>query len=342
MIWGMGQYLSLVPVVLMTTGAAIVSVLVAFETAKVGAWWLPAVGLALLALAVEIAKPFAVAARMWGVVLVCITISGLAELQMVSRGRAVYADTASKVEQRDERLSRRRDELARELAAVGPARSEAEMRPLVEAAQAVAGDCPGRMGSAQRDACRRLPALQSEAARAGERARLLAEIEKIDDRQELQQRGKTAEGDALAMVLGWLGARIDPAHVDQTLALLLVVLFQLAHVGSARIATSFAHGARPPSQEAKNAEISTGSPEPDGGANDDDLRHLIAPPDEHELLVTFLRGKGGAYAGSRRQLAELLGWSRRTLDRRLNQMIGAGSVVVTERGLELAQLEDGR
>lgn len=322
MIWGFGQYL---PAAFCTLGAAIISVSTAWDTGLRGSWWLPALGLCCLALAVELLKPVVVHKGMWFFAGACVLVSGLAEYQMVARARAAYASGST---QGDVAFSAARvASLKSQLDAIAPARTSAELDPLVKAAQEAAGDCPVKMGPVQREACRSLPALKSEAARAILREDLGKRIAEVEDKGHgSKSAGRTDEAAALAGLTG-----ISPQLVDQLLALLLIVLFQIVSVGSARAVPRKTTGPFLEPLPRENPEPAGDGP---GWASGLLTSENVAPMD-HELLVTFLRGKGGSYPGSFRELARLTGWSRNKLDRVKNELVGQGRVVADKNGLRL-------
>lgn len=322
MIWRFGQYL---PVAFCTLGAAIVSVSTAWDTGILGSWWLPAVGLCCLALAVELLKPVVVRKGMWLFAGACVLISGLAEYQMVARARASYAAGSTVGDAAF--ASTRADSLRQKLAEIDPARTSAELAPLVQAAQEAAGDCPVKMGPVQRTACQTLPQLKSEAARAKVRESLEKQIAEVEDKGHgSKSSGRTDEAAALAGLTG-----LSPQFVDQLLALLLIVLFQLASVGSAR---ALASGPAGPFVETTVEENPATAGVGPGWASGLLAVEKVEPVD-HELLVTFLRGKGGSYAGSFRELARLTGWSRNKLDRVKNELVAQGRVAVNKNGISL-------
>jgi len=330
MIWRYGQYL---PVALFTVGAAIVSTSITWETALRGSWWLPAIGLCLLALGVEVLKPVAVANRMWWFAIPCVLVSGFAEFQAVARGRAGYADT--KAVATKDHAADTVSNLRKQLDETKPARASSELRPLVEAAERAAGDCPAKMGPAQRDACRALPQLKSEAARAilieDLRAKIAAGVEK-----KLEVRGASEEADALAMIAGWLGVPADGANVDRLMALLLIALFQAASVGSAVVVRG---APAVPASDLSFPEkpINTG---PGHEATAVPVVAISGPDPDHELLLSFLSGKGGLYVGSQRSLASVLGWGRNKYDRVIREAREAGTVRVSAQGIELIEQKE--
>lgn len=327
MIWRFGQY---VPVCLFTAGAAIVSTSTAWETASRGSWWLPALGLCLLALAVEVLKPVAVARRMWWFATACVLISGMAEFQTIARGRSGYADSRG-AEAKDYAANTVANHRT-QLEAIQPARSSAELQPLIAAAERAAGACPVNMGPVQREACRSLPLLQSEAARAGLIEGLRAKIEAGGGRV-VATKGASEEATALAAIVGWLGVPATAVHVDQMLALLLIALFQVASVGSAACLRTEPTVPATELEQQENVDKSMSSHVPASVP----VTAIPAPDPDQELLAVFLRGKGGLYSGSQRSLTELLGWGRNKYDRVIREAKSAGLVKVTERGVELIE-----
>ena len=328
LIWRFGQYL---PVAFCTLGAAIVSVSTAWDTGIRGSWWLPAVGLCCLALAVELLKPVVVRKGMWLFAGACVLISGLAEYQMVARARASYA-SGSTVQDASFAANRAAN-LRRQLDEIDPARTSAELAPLVQSSQEAAGECPVKMGPVQRKACQELPALKSEAARAALREGLEKRIAEVEDAGHVSKSaGKTDEAAALAGLTG-----LSPQLVDQLLALLLIVLFQFASVGASRALVPEPAGPFDGPLPRENPATAGVGP---GWASGLLTAEKIEPMD-HELLMTFLRGKGGSYAGSFRELARLIGWSRNKLDRVKNELVAQGRVAVNKNGIALKEDKDG-
>ncbi len=328
MIWGYGQYL---PVFFCTLGAAIVSVSTAWDTGIRGSWWLPALGLCSLALAAEMLKPVVVRHGMWLFASACVLISGLAEYQMVARARASYASGSTAGDATF--AANRATSLRKQLDEIDPARTSAELEPLVKATQEAAGDCPRNMGSVQRTACQSLPQLKSEAARAILREGLAKQIAEVEDKgHSVKGEGRTDEAAALAGMTG-----LSPQKVDQLLSLLLIALFQVASVGAARAVTP---GRTAPLDDLVPRENPiTAGPEHRDTAVPLAYENLL--PVDHDLVLTYLRGKGGTHAGSQRALRAVFGWGSNKYDRIMKELVRDGRVKVTDEGITLKENKDG-
>lgn len=247
MIWRALQALALA---LFVAGSASLSVSFMMTTLA-GMWWPIVYGFVALAVAVEVSKPVAVKAAFgsfgWrhvpaGIVgaVICVSASAYWELQTVSRGREAYALSVSGHRERAARLDARRGEITARLAEIGKARTAAELVPLIEATARLAGDCEPIRSATQREACKSLPGLKSEAARATEADRLRAELARMDDRIDDVKVEATAEARSIAAVFARAGVSIEPRTLDALLGPLMVLLLQLGAVSAAAIGTGSA------------------------------------------------------------------------------------------------------
>jgi hypothetical protein len=236
-----------------------------------------------------------------------------------------------------------------ELDGLKPARSVAELEPIVEAARP---QCRVIASGNKRDTvCAKPPALTAELGRAKRRAQLEATIGEAT--RELAKTGsaKVANSDAVALAhyasdLGWA---VDADYVSKLLVLLAVLVIECG--GGLSLAVGMALTA--PSDRAVNAERFGRTPE--GRVPDDrgenapvNISSAVAPgrspalneslqlaPDAHDKsaasvrLLSFLTDRGGVLASSQLQLARSLGWSKTWTHETLHALAGAGLVRLT-------------
>lgn len=344
MFWTACQLLS---VILFTACAAVISVSYMLDTFQPVFGWQVAWGFAGAALAMEITKPLAVRAAFgaqgWrgmlpgaiGAVL-CVGISTYIEFQFVAKGRDVHAQKAAVTDARRGVIDERAQRWQGELEQLGHTRTAAEVAPLVQAAEKAAGDCSKILTVAQREACKSLPALRSEAARAVRKAEIEAKIAALEVRSDAVETG-TPEAQAVAAILGVVGVSVPLVQVDRLMGPALIILLQMVSVVAAalgpREAPSGSAGTSAHGSPEKYPDISTGSPRTTSGSERvpevGDANH---EPDQsaRARFMAVLDACGGELHEGSRAMCNRVGLSRRMLDKVLAQLVSEGLLTVTK------------
>jgi hypothetical protein len=121
------------------------------------------------------------------------------------------------------------------------------------------------------------------------------------------------------------------------MVLLLILLYQVASVGAARVAgASGPPGHGGPASEGSSREnpVTAG---PGHRATPGRATPEIDVSPDHELLLAFLRGKGGSFPGSQRALARALGWGRGRYDRVTKPLVDFGVLRVGDGSIDLVE-----
>lgn len=262
---GVGEYLKAVPAALLVIASAGFGSVFAWQTGQHHG--LPLAILAVtMALGLELAKPLAVvgalrALTQWRIgtaiglsalALVAIAYSFTAELQLMATSRANVVAERSEHASADQKA--KLAELKAELRAIGHARSVAEMKPLVAQTELLAGDCRKIVSVTQREACKRLPELQSEAAKAAAIAAVKVKVAEVEGQIATAKGSREADPAmaALATYLAVFGFAVAPATLADVIVLIGVLALE---VGSATagllVAAGVTAGARPLVQAAE-------------------------------------------------------------------------------------------
>lgn len=332
--------------------------------------WLLALLSVVMALALEVAKPIAVATALrelgqWNIArgvavaalaVVAVAYSLTAEVQLMATARANTVATRS-VELNADTLAKRA-ELKAELDSIIPKpRTSGELKPLIDAAKRIGGDCSRPAGKAARDSCKALPGLQSEAARAARVESLLARLEAQEGRYEATKRSRDVDpgASAVATYLGLVfGIKVDSA----TLADLIVLVGVLAlEVGSAAAGLLIAqpsprsavvqpgdqkmvHEAGPTAPDSVVVHAVQSQPERISEVLADPVnRGAIQSAEAREAaqlaILNTLKNHDGRTTTSERKLASKVGASRSTARRALHSLIAAGVVIKAGEALVL-------
>ena len=285
-----------------------------------------------MALGLEIAKPSAVAAMfrsfraraigqalaMALLALVCIGYSLSAEMQLMSRGRsdaiAECTDQGEAAKQARETRDRLRNELDKLLAT----RTTAELEPLIRSARALAKDCSRIETATQREACGKLPALESEAARAGRVADLTERLSVAGNELTAVGTSKAADpgAHALASYLAVFGVTARPDHLGDWIVLIGVLALEIGSALSLSLIGAMSGPAR------------------DSSAND--VPATVTPPatevppsaKPESIAIAKLRAiaKGDRIEATQEEIGAALGTSKTTAHRVLRDLASAGAL----------------
>lgn len=223
--------------------------------------------------------------------LVCIVYSLAAELSLAAGARGDMASARQLSADTIQGLRERRTRASAELSNLTPARSPAELEPLISKLKAspAANGCTGQPDTpAGRKACGEALLLQSEAARAVRRAELAATITEAD--KAISDRGEfsttsTGAADPLASALSAyasaLGRPVTADTIAPWLALIPVLFLELGSTLSLIVARSL--GTTPPGQD-QTAGSPNNMREREAGA--DTLANSTAAPAREAAEVT--------------------------------------------------------
>lgn len=288
----------------------------------------------LMALSLEIAKPLAVvgmieAARQWQfgralllAVLASIAIlySLTAELQLTARSRADGIAERAGHSQTVVDARRVRDEARRDLDSLGPTRPAAELAPLLASARKLAGDCTRITTATQRDACKGLPQLESEAARAPRHGEALVRLTAAD--AAIARAGFAKQADpgaiALASFLAALGTNVAADRLGDWLVLVGVLALEVGSALAGVLARPVQHIASGSCVEPANPVV----PAPCTGTV-----HPV-PDSARSRVLAIITAAGGTVQSGQRALAERAGVSPTRLRQVLDGLTADGVVRV--------------
>lgn len=279
--------------------------------------------------------------------LVCVAYSFTAELSLAAGGRSDAASTRQLSAETLIAARDRRTRAQRELEGLPPARSPAEVAPLIARHKATPGanGCTGAPdGPVSRRACGEVLALQAEAARHGRRTHLEGEIARADSAL-AGRAGAIGEADplasALAAYLSGLGRPTEPGHLAPWLALIPVLFLELGSAlslammrGRPAPGGSSAQPIAPtgpvpsipivpaPAQMIPAPKVADDTPCP---GPEDDAR---GPRGGRRLgtIVDVLKAKGGRLEGGQRGIARVLGLSKTRANELLHELARLGQV----------------
>jgi hypothetical protein len=237
------------------------------------------------------------------------------------------------------------DKATADLARIGSTRPVGELEALLAAAQLNprTKGCAGE-GSSSRVTC---PKIEAELARARERDRLQAAVDKASGQLGVSPT-KVANSDAkaLARFMTAVGFDVGPERLNDLLVLLAVLMVECG--GGLSLAIGMALSTPAATRPAMSADAVAGQPDQptasipkpttlpamlaDRPATVADIRPAggraqwsdAVHPDS-EAVVAWLRAAGGRTVGIR-PLADALGWPRTTLTERLQRLAGQGLV----------------
>jgi len=347
-IWAVMQWLA---IGLFVACSALIStnyMLDTFEAYGVIAW-----GFAGFALAIELLKPVSVRAAFgaqgWRYVLlgtlgalVCVATSSYWELQVVARGRAAYVEKAGaeKAKAAADDLGKRRKELSDELETIEPARTERELEPLIVAGTRDAGDCSVIRTTMQRDACRSLPQLKSEAGRAQRIGALKQQIAALDTKAKTIVPEATAEARSIAAAFERFGLTVPADQIDRLLGPVMVGLLQAGAVVAAAIKN--AAPSVPQSVPGvpwlywltpwRNSTKTLGtivSERVSGDCPDEATENDRSEQEERARILAVLEAAGGSIEGGQRGLAKQCGTSVQRWRKTVSQLASEGRVKVS-------------
>lgn len=293
------------------------------------------------ALGGELLKPFAVAraldflrAREWlragaatALVAVCVVYSVSSELSLASGGRNDLASQRDAAANSYGRAVERREQMAAELAAIAPARTVAEIDPLITKLLSVPGTdrCAGSPSRREaKKACADVAILKSEKARAQRRAELQNQLTSADARID-DLPAVASGGDPLAASLSVyasaLGISASPDSILPWLALIPVLFLEM---GSALALVALggqkaAAGATADRVKEKPPAAKRTPPAP---------RKDSAPLPSETALLEHLKSNGGTASGGQRAIARAVGLSKTRLNELLRDLAETGRIVV--------------
>lgn len=275
--------------------------------------------------------------RSWSraaIVLVALLVTGSYSIS-AALGSAVggrqNADSVEKTASGDrKRAQAAYDTAEQELAKLAPTRPLVELEALTRTAR------PGCrvhvMNGVRRTVCTKQPAPEVELARARQRAKLRATMDKASS--ELTKVGaiRVANSDALALAdyLGAVGWPISADFVNRVLALLAVLTIECGGGLALAVGMSLSGtGGRDPDTEVSTERTSppnTRARDPDTLASKPISQHRDVStcpgtsgqlrPDTIDMdaagvrFLTFLAGRGGVLIGGQREMGRSLGWSK--------------------------------
>ena len=304
-----------------------------------------------MALGLELAKPLAVSSAMsairdWklGEATALLILGGVsvaysltAELSLMARSRAdavaERVDSGSKAKETRDARDRARIELDK-LPATRPA---TELAPLLKSAKVLAGDCSRITTATQRDACKSLPAWESELARAPRYADLRSQLATAETALAGIGTGKTADPGsvALAIYFAALGITVDPARLGDWLVLVGVLALEVGSaLGVVLVRTDGAAGTagqvasvpatveaeRLPESGPANLPVIPLVTEGVQGANTGVVQTT------REKVLALIRDSGGSVRASQRTIAGQIGVSPSRLNTVLSDLASEGVV----------------
>ncbi|MEQ1719330.1 MAG: hypothetical protein ABL907_25635 [Hyphomicrobium sp.] len=287
-----------------------------------------------MALSLEVAKPLAIvgmieAGRSWEIgrslllavlASVAILFSLSAELQLMARSRADAVSeraghTLAVVDAR-----RIRDDARRDLDAIGPTRPETELAPLLASARRLAGDCTRIMTATQRDACKGLPQIESEAARAERHDKALAALQTAETA--VAKAGHTKQLDpgpvALASFLAVFGVTVPADRLSDWMVLVGVLALEVGSALAGLLARPVQCPASVPSAGPRQSGDSAGAQPP----------VQPVPDSARQRVLDIIAAAGGTVQSGQRALAERAGVSPTRLRQVLDGLSADGVVKV--------------
>lgn len=303
----------------------------------------PLVGVVFAAAALggELLKPFAVARALdflrsreflravaaASLATVCIIYSVTSELSLASGGRNDLASQRQASADAYERASDRRAQLAAELAAVAPARSAAELEPLVSKLLNTTGTNGCKAAPERREAkkaCADIATLRSEIGRANRRADLQAQLNEFDER--IGSAPVVAPGgDPLAVSLSAYASALGvSASADSILPWLALVPVLFLELGSALALVALGG-----TQAQVSTVVKPGKEKPSAGKRTPPAQRKDSqPPPSETALLNHLKMNGGTASGGQRAIAKSVGLSKTRLNEVLRDLADAGRIVV--------------
>jgi hypothetical protein len=287
-----------------------------------------------MALSLEVAKPLAVvgmieAGRQWEIgrafllaVLASIAIlySLTAELQLMARSRADAVAERAGHTQSVADARRARDDARRDLDAIGPTRPAAELAPLLASALKLAGDCTRIMTATQRDACKALPQLESEAARAERHGTALAAVQAADTTLARAGHAKPADPGvaALASYLAALGLSVQADRLGDWLVLIGVLALEVGSALAGLLARPVHRYAPVPIEQPRQSGVPAECAVP------------VHPPSDNARtrVLEIITAAGGTVQSGQRALASRAGVSPTRLRQVLDGLAADGVVKV--------------
>jgi hypothetical protein len=317
------------------------------------------------ALGGELLKPYAVAlafqsirsnafmqaAACTALSLVCIVYSFAAELSLAAGSRGDLASERRMSADGINAARNRRTRAESELQALPPARSAAEIDPMITKLKTTRGanGCGADVkGSAAREACSKIPALQSESARWQHRAEIEKRITSADD-DLASAPSAVSEADPLASAIASyaraLGYNWQPDTVAPWLALIPVLFLEIGSALSLTVLRTPTGHPRPdttgglmaprPNVSVTAAIASPALPTPppiekaahglaaalhcDGGEPDAKLSARV---------TELLHKRGGRIVTGQRSLGRVLGISKSRVNEILHEMATAGRIAL--------------
>lgn len=304
----------------------------------------------LAALGGEVLKPFAVEAaysslakRMWGkgaiavvLAIACLAYSFSAELRFTAT--ALGDDIAVRQSVVDDvaKVKGSRDTLAASLAALPTPKQASAWQKEIDAtlANKKAGGCVEDNGPFTKANCPRVRDLRTKIGQAERRPAILAEIARLD--AELSKQRIVGEADpAAASIAAYAGALgVGKWEADQVSPWLSVLPVLFIEIGSA-FGLLLAGWSTPRSTIAEN-------PVPMPVHAVPDVHGITAEwtgPSEGAEIIDFLKAQGGQFKGGQQRIAERLGMSKTTVNRRLKELREKGLLVTEEaRGSTMFKL----
>lgn len=304
--------------------------------------------LVLMAIGLELAKPFSIAAafeafRSWRLVqgaalvvlgLVAVTYSLTAELSLMASARGdLVAERASQSDS-GAKANDRYDRAKLELLTLPTTRPMAELEAKIAGLLQTPGadGCREINGRVTREICPQVTELKAEAARAERREKLEAALSEVEQKSGEGTVIKAADpgATALAAYLGLIGLDVKPTLLTELLilvgvlaleigsALSLVMVRAVSQVVENRDASNVKTDAV--QQPLPEAMVPVVHPVVTGVSEEPET----AREDVKKRILKQVKASGGSVSGSQRGLSKLIGADKTTMRRAINGLVAAG------------------
>lgn len=304
--------------------------------------------LVLMAMGLELAKPFSIAAafdafRSWRLVqgaallllvLVAVAYSLTAELSLMATSRGdLVAERASQSDAGN-KASNRYDRAKLELLTLPATRPKAELDAKIEGLLQTPGadGCREINGRVTREVCPQVAELRAEAGRAERREKLEATLSEVEENAGNRTVVRSADpgATALAVYLGLIGLDVKPALLTELLILVGVLALEVASALSLVMVKAV-------SPAAANHDVSEVKTEAVHQAASEAVVPVVhaaatgvsdepetAREDVKKRILKQLKTSGGSVSGSQRGLSKLIGADKTTMRRAINGLVAAG------------------
>lgn len=304
--------------------------------------------LVLMAIGLELAKPFSIAAafdafRSWRFVqgaalvllgLVAVTYSLTAELSLMAASRGDLVAERASLSDAVTKASDRYDRAKLELLTLPTTRPKAELEAKIDGLLQTPGadECKAINGKVTREVCPQVTELRAEAARAERREKLEATLSDVEQKSGEGVVVKAADpgATALAAYLGLIGLDVKPTLLTELLILVGVLALE---IGSA-LSLVMVRAVRPLAvtrdvSDVKTEAVQQRVPEPMVPVVHPAATGVSEEPetpreDVKKRILRTVKASGGTVSGSQRGLSKLIGADKTTMRRAINGLVTAG------------------